>query len=200
MNMKHGLMICACFCILSGSLTAQAGAGNEQKNLDNGTLSEQFDYVISKSNNYQKFKVIKKTSMATLKKHVLDSLEGFHSEIGELNADIKNKSDKIIALEGSLASVQTNLDTVTGEKDNINFMGMAMTKAKYKSTMWGIIGALGALFLFFLFKFKNSNSITKSTRLDLSALQSEFAAHKKSALVREQELARKLQDEINRVN
>jgi len=199
MKMKRSLMILTCACMFIGSTTAQDNAG-EEKNLDNGTVAEQFDYVISKSNNYQSFKVIKKTWMATLKSHVKDSLKSFHNEIDDLNADIKAKAAKISELEAALGTVEGNLTTVTSEKDNINFMGMAMTKAKYKNTMWGIVGALAALFLFFLLKFKNSNSVTKSTKLDLSGLQSEFAAHKKSALLREQELARKLQDEINKVN
>jgi len=200
MKMRQSILMLACICMWISSVSAQVGAVQPMKNLDNGTIEEQFDYIITKSNNYQKFKVIKKTSMAKLKSHVLDSLDSFHKEISELNADIKNKSNKIAELEEGMGTLETNLGSVTSEKDNIQFMGSAMTKAKYKSVMWGIIGALAALFLFFLFKFKNSNSVTKSTKLDLSTLQSEFAAHKKSALLREQELARKLQDEINKFN
>ncbi|MFT4662384.1 MAG: septal ring factor EnvC (AmiA/AmiB activator) [Patiriisocius sp.] len=170
------------------------------KNLDNGTVAEQFDYVIDNSNRYQTFKVIKKAWIFALKDHVLDSLESFESEIADLNSQIKTKSDKISELEYSLTGVESNLTSVTGERDNIKFMGSSMTKAKYKSMMWAVIAGLAALFIFFFLRYRSSNGITKSVRNDFTQLQAEFATHKKSALAREQELARKLQDEINRVN
>lgn len=197
--MKHlfSIITLTFFCaIINVNMYGQAD--EPQKDLTNGTLEEQFDYVIDKSNKYQSFKVIKRTWMYTLKSHVLDSMKAFQGEIDELNAEIKDKASQISTLQGDLESVNGNLDSVTSERDNINFMGQAMSKDKYKTLMWSIIGGLAALFLFFLFKFRSSNSITKSVKDEFQRLQEEFAESKKTALAREQELARKLQDELNR--
>ncbi len=200
MNKLNKTLALICMVFISNYSVAQTETTAVKKDLSNGTVAEQFDYVIENSNRYQSFKVIKKEWMYTLKQHVKDTLKSFHEDIAELNADIKIKKDRISDLENSLGGVEANLTSVSSEKDNINFMGTAMTKAKYKSLMWSVIAGLGALFVFFLFKFKSSNSITKSVKNDLSQLQIEFSDHKKSALLREQELGRKLQDELNKVN
>ena len=76
--------------------------------------------------------------------------------------------------------------------------GMQMSKANYNVLMWSIIGGLFALLLFFIFKFKNSNSITRNTKKSLSEIEEEFEQHRKIALEREQKVRRQLQDEINK--
>jgi len=64
--------------------------------------------------------------------------------------------------------------------------------------MWGIIGVLAVLWLFFAYKFKSSNSITKEANTKLAETEQEFEEHRKRALEREQQVRRKLQDEINK--
>jgi hypothetical protein len=64
--------------------------------------------------------------------------------------------------------------------------------------MWSIIGALLALLIFFVYKFNNSNVVTKEAKLALSEMEEEFEEHRKVALEREQKVRRQLQDEINK--
>jgi hypothetical protein len=52
--------------------------------------------------------------------------------------------------------------------------------------------------LFFIYKFKNSNSITKHARLALQDLEDEFEEHRKTSVEREQKIRRQLLDEINK--
>ena len=87
---------------------------------------------------------------------------------------------------------------MTKEKDSISFFGAALTKGSYNTIIWGIIGVLLALLGFFIFKFKNSNTITLQAQKALSETEAEFEDHRRRALEREQKVMRKLQDEINK--
>jgi hypothetical protein len=64
--------------------------------------------------------------------------------------------------------------------------------------MWSIIAALFALLLFFIYKFKNSNTLTRQAKFKLEEVESEFEEHRRIALEREQKVRRQLQDEINK--
>jgi LPXTG-motif cell wall-anchored protein len=75
---------------------------------------------------------------------------------------------------------------------------MQMSKTGYNSLMWAIIAGLLGLLLFFIFKFKHSNVITKETKNSFSELENEFKEHRRVALEREQKVKRELQDLINK--
>ena len=73
-----------------------------------------------------------------------------------------------------------------------------MSKAGYNVLMWSIIAGLLILLLFFIFKFKNSNAITRQAKFALAETEEEFEEHRKRALEREQKVMRRLQDELNK--
>jgi hypothetical protein len=64
--------------------------------------------------------------------------------------------------------------------------------------MWAIIGVLGLIVLFLLYKFKNSNAITRDANMKLTEIEAEFDDHRQKNLEQQQILRRKLQDEINK--
>jgi hypothetical protein len=62
--------------------------------------------------------------------------------------------------------------------------------------MWVLIlGSLTVAGICFLL-FKRSNVVTVETKQTLEEVREEFDTHRKNALVREQKLARRLQDEV----
>ena len=75
---------------------------------------------------------------------------------------------------------------------------MELEKSLFKTILISIIAVLTILLLFFISKFKMSNSITTQVKLDLKALDEEFETHRKTALEREQKVRRQLQDELNK--
>lgn len=64
--------------------------------------------------------------------------------------------------------------------------------------MWSVIAVLFALLLFFIYRFKNSNAVTITTKESLENLENEFKEHRTFALEREQKVMRQLQDERNK--
>ena len=49
-----------------------------------------------------------------------------------------------------------------------------------------------------MYKFYNSNTVTKEAQNNLTDVEQEFELHRKKSLEKEQKLRRKLQDEINK--
>ena len=80
----------------------------------------------------------------------------------------------------------------------MTLFGMQLGKTNYNVLMWSIVAALFALLIFFILKFKGSNSLTRDAKLKLEEVEAEFEEHRKIALEREQKVRRQLQDEINK--
>ena len=52
--------------------------------------------------------------------------------------------------------------------------------------------------LFFIYKFRNSNAVTRAAKKSLEETELEFEEHRRTALEREQKVRRQLQDELNK--
>ena len=198
MNPIKTFFIIVFTCLFSLTSFSQSESEEVKPSLNSGTIDSQFDYLIRKSGKYQEYKVVKQTWLYILKAHTIDSLKAVHNDLSETQAVVKKQEQEILALKANLSNTQTNLDQTNLEKDSITLFGMQMSKTNYKVLMWAIIAALLALLLFFIYKFKNSNDITREAKNNLSEIEEEFDEHRRTALEREQKVRRQLQDEINK--
>lgn len=183
---------------LSFNINAQSTTDDDKLSLNSGTIDNQFEYVIRKSNNYQDYKVVKKTWLYTLKAHTIDSLNAIHKNLADTQAIVTNQTNEIASLKTNLNDTKATLEKTNNEKNNMSLFGLQMSKASYNALMWSIIGGLFVLLLFFIYKFKNSNAVTKQAKKSLEETEEEFEEHRKIALEREQKVRRQLQDEINK--
>ncbi len=175
----------------------------EKLSLNSGTIDSQFEYIFRKSGNFkgtngQKYEAVKFSSLLTLKAHVLDSLKTTYKGLENSEKTVDNQAKEIEELKTKLASTQSSLDQTNTENNNMALLGMQTSKTNYNVIMWSIAAALFALLLFFIYKFKNSNSLTKDAKFKLEEVESEFEEHRRTALEREQKVRRQLQDEINK--
>ena len=181
------------------TVIAQTDNDDEEKlSLNSGTIDNQFEFVIRRSNSWQDYKTVKKTWLYALKAHTLDSLKAVHKDLVDTQAIVKKQADEIESLKSSLSNTESTLNATNDEKDNISLFGIQTNKASYKILMWSIIGGLLALLLFFIYKFKGSNSATREAKHKLEEVESEFEEHRRNALEREQKVRRQLQDELNK--
>jgi len=162
------------------------------------SIKEQFEFIYNKSNNYTQFKVVKRDWIIKLKTQTLDSLKNIEAELKKAEAKINDQKKIIIKSEKALEEVDQKLLLVTNEKDAMPFLGMSMTKKSYSAMVWSIVALLLGFLGFFIFKFNESNIITKGAQGSLKELELEFEDHRRRALEREQKVMRKLQDELNR--
>ncbi|AXP79119.1 hypothetical protein CJ739_13 [Mariniflexile rhizosphaerae] len=190
--------------LFSLTIFAQTSDSEDDKlSLNSGTLDNQFDYVITKSNGWrdergQSYKVIKAFWLTDLKAHVLDSLQAIRKDLVATGITVKAQAQEIEDLKTSLSNTQSTLDKTKSEKNSMSLFGVQMSKGGYSGLMWSIIAILLALLIFFIYKFKNSHAVTKEAKRALSDVEEEFEEHRKTAVEREQKVRRQLQDEINK--
>jgi len=185
---------------LSHQTSAQEKVTDEEEklSLNSGSLDNQFEFVIQRSNNYQEYKVVKKTWLYSLKAHTLDSLKAINKNLVDTQAIVDNQNKEITELKSSLSNTQESLDETNLEKDSMALFGLQMSKSGYNTLLWSIIGALLALLLLFIYRYNNSNAVTKEAKKALSETEEEFEDHRRVALEREQKVRRQLQDELNK--
>jgi len=184
--------------LLSISINAQTKSAEVKQSLDNGTIENQFDYLIKKSGRYQEFKVIKKTWVFKMKDNVLDSIKAFNTKISSQQEEISNQLNTINELNSKVNEVTKTLENVTLEKNSMQLFGINMDKPVYNSLLWSIIGSLVLIASIFIFKYNNSNQITSNAKQKLADLEDEYTQHRASAIEREQKVRRQLQDELNK--
>lgn len=178
-------------------LNAQVSEENTQT-LESGTIENQFDYLIDKSNRYQDYKVVKRTWLDRLKKVVDDSLNVTRKELSDIKIVLISKESEIVQLTDDLNTTKKNVLSLNNEKDSISLFGLLISKPIYNTILWSIIAILIVLLLIYILRFNRSNSVTKDSIEKFNDLESEFEGYRQRSLEREQQLRRKLQDEINK--
>lgn len=202
MNFKNVILVL--FLAFSTTIIAQDEASAEQTeakdqlSLDKGTIDSQFDYVIEKSNTYEDYKVVKRFWLNKLKSHAIDSLSGVKTQLSQTQQKVSEQQKEIDTLNEKLSTTQLQLNKTIEKKDSMSFFGVLMSKSAYNGMIIAIIAVLIILLVFFIYRFKNSNAVTKASKIALQEMEAEFDEHRKRALEREQKVMRQLQDEINK--
>lgn len=160
----------------------------------------EFTNIIENSNDYQGYKVVDYGDLIKLKQNTANFINELNNEITTQKNTITQQQAEIVELKNDLEATQKNLIEVTAEKDAITFLGMPFSKGSYMAMMWGIVGILILLLLFFIFRYKKGNVQTTEARNNLMETEKEFEAFKAKALLKEQRLGRLLQDERNKAS
>ena len=193
------LYILAILCISFQFSNAQ----EETESINQGSINDQFEFVLRKSGNFKgtngaPYEAVRRSMFVALQAHTNDTINTLKKTLSDTRETVSTQEKEINDLKANLSSTQTTLNTTNEEKNNMALLGMQTSKTNYNIIMWTIIAALLALLLFFIYKFKNSNTITKGAKLKLAEVEEEFEEHRKTALEREQKVRRQLQDEINK--
>lgn len=192
------LTIITCLFFIVSNAQKATSDEDDKLSLTEGTIDNQFEYVIQRSNNYQDYKVVKKTWLYALKAHTIDSLKAIQKDLVDTQNNVKIQVTEIDSLKRNLSETKSTLVDTNEEKDNMALFGLQTSKSNYNVLMWSIIGVLFALLLLFIYKFRNSNSVTREAKKSLVETEEEFEEHRRTALEREQKVRRQLQDEINK--
>ncbi|MFT7071570.1 tRNA (guanine-N1)-methyltransferase [Patiriisocius sp. Uisw_017] len=172
--------------------------GQESQTSDYNSIANQFENVIDKSNSYKEFKVVPKVKLDELRKSILDSVISLETSISTKDTTIAEQENQISTLQSTLETTNNDLTASKEKEDGVFIFGMLLKKDTYNTILFSIIGVLLFLLLFFIFKYKSSNSVTRTTNNKLAETESEFEAYRQKKLEDEQVLRRKLQDEINK--
>lgn len=176
------------------SFTFAQASADDKASLKSGTIDSQFDYIYGVSNNFQEYKVVKRTNLDQLKANILDSMRTMRAEVGDLKLLIVSEKDSINNLNSILMIAETEKQEAIAEKDNFSFLGMGIHKAVYSSMMWILISVLAAALAIFSFQYFTSFKKIRKAQKDLAEVQEEFDNHRKNMLDRERKLKRELVD------
>lgn len=166
----------------------------DKGSLESGTIDSQFEYIYSVSNNFQEYKVVKRTNLDQLKSNILDSMRTMRTEVGDLKLLIVNEKDSIKNLNAILETAESEKLAAIAEKDNFSFLGMGIHKGVYSSMMWILVAVLAGALAIFSFQYFTSFKKIKKAQKDLAEVQEEFDNHRKNMLDRERKLKRELVD------
>ncbi len=184
--------------ILTQNIAAQGRLSKSQVDSLPNTIENQFTKIYRLSNNWQEYKMIKRTQFVSFQKNILDSVSAIKKDVItkqlKINEQLKNSN----SLKEEITTLKENL-TVSVKKENaISFVGIPLNKATYNTILWSIIIGLLIGLAFFIFKFNSSHTITKETKDLLVDVEHEFEQYKRKSIDKEQKLRRQLQDEINK--
>ncbi|MEP2057919.1 MAG: tRNA (guanine-N1)-methyltransferase, partial [Maribacter litoralis] len=106
MNFYRILLLLA-FLLASNVQFAQNTEEEEDKlSLDEGPISNQFDYIAKRSGNYRadgvRYEVVKESNLFKIRKNVLDSIAAMNKKTGELKATIAEHETTITSLNKKL--------------------------------------------------------------------------------------------------
>ncbi|MCF6308254.1 MAG: hypothetical protein L3J09_09880 [Flavobacteriaceae bacterium] len=162
------------------------------------TIEQQFDELLKKSNNYQEYKVVKKEKIYSLRKNISDSISKLKETIQASSSKIIEQQSTITTLNTELEQTKNNLTISQGKENGILVLGVLTNKTTYTLIVFISLAVLIFIIFVLFIKYKSSFSTIKTTKSKLIEIDEEFENFRQRSLEREQQIRRKLQDEINK--
>lgn len=177
----------------------QAQNGNSISE-QNQKLMKNFLALMENSSSYQNYKVIDKERINGFQENLGSYLMQEQSSKQQVVSQLQQKDQAIKSLENQLSKLQTANESLLGNTESISFLGFKVNKATYSVIMWllvlGSIAFSGILFL----KYQRANEITTSSKSILKDLEDEYESFRRVCIQREQDLKRKLYDEMKKTD
>lgn len=166
----------------------------------NPSIDEQFKILYEKSNNYQDYKVIKKTDLQRLWKNASDSIKAKQNAYSKISSSLKAKDNTVNQLKTDLSKKNEELTAAINSNNEIALLGfIPLSKGTYNMFICIIIAMLIAACAFFYLRSKHANKQAKEKVTMYNEVSEEYKSFKTRAHENEKKLARALQDERNKL-
>jgi len=122
--------------LLIFGFTSISAQEEKKLSLNDGTIEDQFEFVIKKSSNWrdergQSYEVIKRNWMLNLKANTSDTLKAILTKLNETKGVVNKQQKEIDELKTNLSKTQDTLLTTNEEKDSMTLFGLQMSKTNY---------------------------------------------------------------------
>jgi hypothetical protein len=187
--MKKSLIV-VLFMVVSSTAFAQ----------NNGpSLEQKWSRMLEKAENYDPYKVIKKTELADFWKSVNDSIVRYQKELKTERRTVASQQAEISQLKNTSAELNTTLSQTQIDKDSVTFLGIKANKFLYLSTLCllFLVAVAGIVVLYYMYM--NSNSVTTQKISAYAVLSKEFDEYKLGKIEMERKLRRELQTQVNKL-
>ena len=164
-----------------------------------GSLSERWSSTIENAENYEFYKVIKKSELNELWRIIQDSVGSYKSQIKQERLTVKTQNDTISSLRSRVNDLAIQVSDAKTSTNSIGFMGKQVNKYAYTTFLWIllIIAIAGCGFLFFIYN--ASNRITQQAIGEYKSLSSSFDEYKVNKIEMERKLKREIQTQANKL-
>lgn len=163
------------------------------------TLEQKWGRMLEKAENYDPYKVIKKTELADFWKSTNDTIQRYQKELKGQSSLISAQKSEITQLKAQTVELNTALSQNESDKNSVSFLGIKANKFAYLSTLTLLfVIALGGIAILY-YMFKNSNSIASQKVNAYQVLSKEFDEYKLGKIEMERKLRRELQTQVNKL-
>lgn len=161
------------------------------------TLEQQWGKMLESSENYQIYKVVKKTELADFWKSTNDSIRGYQKVLKRERAAMAGQQIEITQLKNQTKELNATLSQNETNKNSVSFLGIKANKFSYLSTLCLLL--VIALFIigFIYYLYTNSNVITSQKVNAHQLLSKAFDEYKLGKIEMERKLRRELQTQVN---
>ena len=158
------------------------------------SLNGQYQYLLTKLYGYQR------PLVSALWKNYSDTLNATRRKLKEAQVTVSAQAKTIDTLKSSVNSKEQTLAQSNARVDEVNLLGIPMTKATYNWIMWGLVIGFGVIAAIVIAR-SGSHSREAKYRIKLyNELEEEYKNYKVKANEKEKKLARELQTERNKLD
>lgn len=163
-------------------------------NAQDQKIVKSFDSMVNVRNGWKDYKLIKRTELDTYRKELVSAADSFQSKIETLDNSINQNNKEIGDLKALNNDLNAQLKALKNSKDEMNLLGLKMSKSNYLILVWSIILVLLLALGFIFIKYRNRNIITQELKENLANTTKEFEEYKHRAIEKQQKLGRELLD------
>ena len=158
------------------------------------SLNGQYKYFLTKIYHYQE------PMLESLWKSALDTINSNKRNLKAAVSKLAVQGKTIDSLKAVEAGKDKNLSVANAKVDQVDLLGIPMTKSSYNLLMWGLVIAFG-ITAFVVIARSATYSHEAKYRVKLyNELEEEYKAYKVKANDKEKKLARELQTERNKLD
>ncbi|PRP67207.1 hypothetical protein [Nonlabens agnitus] len=185
--------------IYTGLFISAIGIAQDQT-MDQNPIDNQFEKLISESNNFNNYKVVKESDLKNLRVNTSTYILELNERIEQLEESVALEKQAQIPLQEQLTAANTNVEQLNAEKDAISLLGIAMNKDVYNIMVWSIVGLLAIALVSIVLQYRKSNAVTQQAKAELATSEAELEELRRKSIEEKQRLGRQLQDERNKLS
>ena len=166
---------------------------------ENTPLRTVLSDIMSESESYQEYKVIKASKLLNFRTAMSDSINGYQLQIKNLEMSVVETKAELKTIQVELNIIKDKLMVSERENAKIGFLGLSVREGFYNAMVWSIIALLATIVLVVYARIKHVCSVVKRVKSAYSKIVDEYRHQRFQATENQITLRRELQTALNRL-
>ncbi len=161
------------------------------------SLNGQYRFLLARSRSSYGAKLINPVKLNSLWQSVTDTIRKERAELIKDRAKIIEQQQIIVNLQAEVSGKENSLNDSNAKLNEINFLGISITKGNYQLMVWSMILILALALALVIARSTRSIMEAKYRTQLYDEISLEYQAYKTKSNEQQRKLARELQDERN---